>query len=149
MSSKPARAKRAAGLILLAVVVAFVAAACGGGSSDSASGGGGATTTKAGGSGGGNGETIYKTNCSTCHGANGEGGTGPAMVNVKNVFPNEADQIDWVKEKAAATSGPYGANGLGNEGKGATPGAMPKHADTMSDDDIKAVVEYERSKFAK
>lgn len=148
MSSKPAGARRAAGLlILLAAVVALVATACGGGSSDSGSGGG-ATTTKAGGSGG-NGEALYKTHCSTCHGVNGEGGTGPAMMNVKNVFPDEADQIEWVKEKAAATSGPYGANGLGNDGKGATPGAMPKHADTMSDDEIKAVVEYERSKFAK
>jgi len=167
MSGEFPRAKwRTTGwLVALATAVALVSAACGGGGNStvtaaSTTGSGGTTTTKAGGgssSGSGEdlegdlseGETAYKAQCASCHGQNGEGGVGPAMNTVKTVFPNAQDQIDWVKEKATAASGPYGANNSGNAGKGATVGAMPKFDGTLSEDQIKSVVKYEREKFAK
>lgn len=142
--------KRAGVLVASAAAVALFAGACGSGS-DSGTGGG-ATTAAAGGGGGGSaaaGENIYKQQCATCHGANGEGGVGPMMTTVKTVFPNEADHIEWVKEQGASQSGPYGANNSGNAGKGAVPGSMPKFGDTLSEDDIKSVVAYEREKLAK
>ncbi len=126
-------------------------AACGGGDKKSDDDDGGSDTTetteskpKA------DGAKVYvDAGCNGCHGANGEGGTGPAFKNTATVFPDEADQIDWVSEKAAATSGPYGANNSGNNGQGSTVGAMPAFKDTLSKDEIAAVVQYERDVLAK
>ena len=125
---------RTAVLALLAAGAALVAAACSSSGSSADAGTDGAK--------------LYSINCASCHGADGGGGTGPSMAEVKTVFPNEADHIEWVKTKAATTSGPYGAGDSGNAGKGATPGAMPKYEGTLSDEQNKAVVTYEREELA-
>ena len=71
------------------------------------------------------GAQLFSTNCASCHGANAQGGLGPKLAGqVTKDFPNEADQIAFVKR-----------------GKG----AMPSFAGDLTDDQIKQIVEYTRS----
>jgi mono/diheme cytochrome c family protein len=71
------------------------------------------------------GEQIYATRCASCHGADGGGGFGPALADGMVVadFPDPADQEAVV------------ANGRG---------AMPSFADSLTPEQIKAVVAYTR-----
>ena len=88
------------------------------------------------------GAQVYSSNCAVCHGAGGEGsGSFPALVDGAAVqtFPDEADHIDWVKTGSQPFAGrPYGATG-----KEAT-GAMPGFEGSLSEEEIQAVVTYER-----
>jgi mono/diheme cytochrome c family protein len=71
------------------------------------------------------GEAIYATRCAGCHGTDGSGGFGPALAGlVVEDFPDPAD------EAAVVTNGR---------------GAMPSFEDTLSAEQIAAVVEYTRS----
>lgn len=75
------------GLVLLAVASfgGLALAGCGGTPSATTSGGGGgagktATTTSAGGTGSvAAGQALFQQKCQVCHGANGTGGTAPAL----------------------------------------------------------------------
>ena len=71
------------------------------------------------------GKTIFATRCATCHGADGGGGFGPALRGgvVVSDFPNVADQ-----EKVVA------------RGRG----SMPSFADSLTPEQIAAVVDYTR-----
>jgi mono/diheme cytochrome c family protein len=82
---------------------------------------------------------VYQSQgCSTCHGASGTGGSGPALDAVVETFPKFADHVKWVREGSAPVKGqPYGATG-----KVAT-GGMPGF-ETLSDEEITAVVCHER-----
>lgn len=88
------------------------------------------------------GAQVYASNCASCHGATGEGGGAfPALANGASVdvFPDEADHIEWVKTGSQPFRGqPYGA-----EGTIAT-GNMPGFEATLSEEEIQAVVTYER-----
>ena len=71
------------------------------------------------------GATLYATRCASCHGDDGSGGFGPALAGVvSDVFPNEADEIAVV------------ANGRGS---------MPSFADSLTPEQIAAVVEFTRT----
>ena len=73
------------------------------------------------------GKAIYAANCATCHGATGEGGVGPRLAGVvSTAFPDEDDEISLVE------SGPA---------------IMPAFSEILSDDEIKAVVEYTRNEL--
>ena len=59
------------------------------------------------------GARVYTSSgCSTCHGAAGQGGVGPALAggDAKITFPNEADHIEWIKtgSQTKAIGTPYG-----------------------------------------
>jgi mono/diheme cytochrome c family protein len=93
------------------------------------------------------GAAVFAANCSTCHGASGEGGgTGPRLNGgeVLRVWPNLKDHIAWVHTGGApfvgktigATHIPVPANNV-----------MPAFAGTLSDDQIAQVVCYERVSF--
>lgn len=87
------------------------------------------------------GAEVYSRNCASCHGATGGGGVGPPLADGASVdvFPNEADHIEWVKTGSQPFRGqPYGA-----EGTIAT-GNMPGFEATLSEEEIQAVVAYER-----
>lgn len=80
------------------------------------------------------GKTVY-ANCTACHGAKGEGGVGP------NFAPAEGKQavderLDEATHIAVVTDG--------RADKG-----MPGWKGTLSDDDIRNVVAYEREVLAK
>jgi mono/diheme cytochrome c family protein len=74
------------------------------------------------------GAAIYAENCSSCHGASGEGGLGPAIADGRTVamFPDAADQAVFV------------SNGLG---------AMPAFAGQLSAEQIAAVVDFVRERL--
>lgn len=106
-------------LAVIALVLSVVALA-------TSDGGGGEPQAQDGGGGSTDGQTIFEENCATCHGASGEGGTGPAFADgaVAEKYPDVADQKEIV------------VNGKGG---------MPSWEGTLSDAEIDAVIEYERS----
>ena len=71
------------------------------------------------------GQTVFEANCAVCHGQNGEGGVGPQLGGGAAVanFPDPADQI------AVVTNGRN---------------AMPAWGSSLSEEEIAAVVAYER-----
>jgi polyvinyl alcohol dehydrogenase (cytochrome) len=68
------------------------------------------------------GEDVYRSNCARCHGGSGQGGSGPTMEGVADRL-DEDEHLEIVRE--------------GREG-------MPAWEDTLSDEEIQAVVDYER-----
>ena len=73
------------------------------------------------------GKVIYEMNCARCHGTNGEGGIGPRLAGVvTTAFPDEKIEIELVE------SGPA---------------IMPAFSEILSDEEIKAVVEYTRNEL--
>ena len=70
-------------------------------------------------------QAIFATRCASCHGADGGGGFGPALAGVVvRRFPNLADQV------AVVTNGQ---------------GSMPSFADSLTPEQIQAVVDYTRA----
>ncbi len=69
------------------------------------------------------GEDTYRSACASCHGASGEGGVGPAMEGVAERYPDIDDQIAIV---------------VGGKN------AMPAFGAVLTDEQVRAVVEFER-----
>ncbi|KAA0234174.1 MAG: hypothetical protein JJLCMIEE_01918 [Acidimicrobiales bacterium] len=110
-------------LAVIALVLSVVALAAG-------DGGGGEPQAQDGAGSSADGQAVFDQNCASCHGASGEGGTGPAFADgaVAEKYPNVADQKEIVVN-----------------GKTGNIGTMPPWGDTLSDAEIDAVIEYERS----
>ncbi len=101
------------------------------------------------------GEALYNLSlgsgaysCARCHtpgwswdqpGISGQGGLGPNLTGGRagTVFPNEADMIDFIKN-GSALGVKYGIQGQGS-------GKMPGFGAMLTDEQIKAIVEYVRS----
>lgn len=85
------------------------------------------------------GAQIFATFCSPCHGDRGTGGSGPAMTGGSETiqFPDIEDHIEFIRTGSQAGQ-PYGTTGQGT-------GAMPGWDGTLTEEQIRAVVEYERS----
>lgn len=119
---------RALGRGTAAVAAALLVTSCGSGSGDGAPGtssADGAVTTTAAPGELDLGEEVYATNCASCHGAAGQGGFGPQLADgaVVERYPEVDDH------RAVVVSGQ---------------GAMPAWGDTLTDEEIDAVVRYER-----
>jgi len=85
------------------------------------------------------GDVIFSKNCASCHGQGGAGGSGPAFKGGSETkqFPNVEDHIAFVK--AGSKPGqPYGTSGTGT-------GAMPAWEGKLTEDQIRKVVDYERT----
>jgi mono/diheme cytochrome c family protein len=96
------------------------------------------------------GAALFNMNCSRCHTigwsydepkAPGSGAFGPSLYNTIQQFPNEADHIDFV------TNGKKFGEKYGRQGKAS--GRMPFFGQVLSADQIKAIVDYERSLSAR
>ncbi|MGI9621373.1 MAG: c-type cytochrome [Acidimicrobiales bacterium] len=72
------------------------------------------------------GAEIYSQNCARCHGDSGEGGIGVSLIDVADRYPNVEHQVLVVERGRAA---------------------MPGFQATLTDEQIRAVVEYEREAF--
>ena len=96
------------------------------------------------------GSALYAdpSNCTSCHGASGEGGSGPALAGeVLALFTMCVDHIEWV---ALGTTGfqDAGRASYGDTGKAVGAGGqMPSFQDTLTESQIAAVVFYERVVF--
>lgn len=97
------------------------------------------------------GEALFELNCARCHTKGysygdpktpGGGWFGPNLTggSTKRQFPAEADQIDYVKNGVDEGKA-YGAGGVQHFAGG----GMPYFANVLTDEQIKAIVEYERS----
>lgn len=88
---------------------------------------------------GASGEQIFAQFCAVCHGISGTGGSGPAMVGGSEVrqFPSIDDHIAFVSSGSIAGQ-PYGRSGQGK-------GLMPGWKGVLTEEQIRLVIEYERS----
>lgn len=95
----------------------------------------------------GEGSALYAapSSCSSCHGASGEGGSGPALAGtLLDTFSMCTDHIEWV---SLGTDGFLGAgrNTYGDAGTTVgSGGVMPSFGDTLTPQEIATVVFYER-----
>ena len=95
----------------------------------------------------GEGSVLYAapSSCSSCHGASGEGGSGPALAGtILDTFAMCTDHIEWVS---------LGTDGFLSEGRSTygdlgtavgSGGVMPSFSDTLTPEEIATVVFYER-----
>ncbi len=87
------------------------------------------------------GELIYGARCASCHGATGSGGVGPAFDSgdLVTVFPDVADQIDWIVKGSDG----YGSGNAYGEGRTVN-GGMPGWGDVLTAEELLGVTLYER-----
>ena len=109
-------------VVVLALVLIAVMAGCSGEAADGTARRGQASTE------GGDlelGERVFARNCASCHGRDGGGGVGPKLADGRVVerYPNPSDH------RAVVVNGR---------------GVMPRWGDKLSDQEIDAVVRYER-----
>lgn len=116
---------------MLAVSVSLLAAACGPGGSSHES-----LRT---------GRSVYADNCSACHGDRGQGGVGPALSSVREVWPSCTDHMEWIRlgsDRWQAERGPtYGAL----DSRINT--VMPGYGGKLTADEIAAVAAFERVEY--
>lgn len=88
---------------------------------------------------GASGQQIFAQFCATCHGASGTGGSGPPMTggSEQRQFPSVDDHVAFVRD-GSKPGLPYGTSGQGT-------GNMPGWGVALTEEQIQAVVEYERS----
>lgn len=89
------------------------------------------------------GEELY-TACSACHGGDGGGVSAPALDQLVEVFPDGRDQMAWVALGSTGWSGFSDTYGATDKPVG---GGMPAFAATLSEEELAAVVLYERATF--
>ncbi len=95
------------------------------------------------------GQAIYNQSCASCHGADGGGGTGRPLSGgeVLLTFPDPAEHIAWVVNGSPAAGTPYGnpdrpgGQHISSETSG---GPMPAFGDSLTEEEVIAVVRYER-----
>ena len=97
------------------------------------------------------GQQVFSQNCAGCHGTTGGGGTGPALNNgdTLKTFPNPYDMVHWVAfgaEGGARPDGTYGAKDRpgGVHRVSTFPAVMPAWKDSLSSEQVAAVVMYVR-----
>lgn len=89
------------------------------------------------------GAEIFANNCASCHGANGEGvGNFPAMTGVVTTFGACADHKLWVS--LGSSGWPDATYGDTNKPVGV---GMPPFGGTLSEEQLSAVVSFERVRF--
>ncbi|HKY47747.1 MAG TPA: c-type cytochrome [Acidimicrobiia bacterium] len=93
------------------------------------------------------GQVVAAANCQSCHGAQGQGGVGPALTTVRATFSSCMDHIEWVAK---------GTQGFQNEGRSTYgdldkpvggAGNMPAFAAALTPEQIGAVAAFERVRF--
>ncbi len=95
------------------------------------------------------GQSIYAASCASCHGADGGGGVGRPLSagEVLATFPDPAQHIDWVVNGSPPAGTPYGnpdrpgGQHISSQTSG---GPMPPFGDLLTEEEILAVVRYER-----
>lgn len=86
------------------------------------------------------GARVYAERCQICHGRDGAGGVAPKLAEGAALarFPDPAEMVAFVL--AGSEPGrPYGQGGEGT-------GGMPSWENVLSDEEVAAVVAYERSR---
>ena len=93
------------------------------------------------------GQVVAAANCQSCHGAQGQGGVGPALTTVQATFSSCVDHVEWVTK---------GTQGFQNEGRSTYgdlnkpvggAGNMPSFGSVLTPEQIGAVTAFERVRF--
>jgi mono/diheme cytochrome c family protein len=84
------------------------------------------------------------SDCASCHGANGQGGAGPALNGVVSTFGSCEDHVQWVRLGSTGWASEVG-NTYGDTNKPVTVG-MPAHA-SLTEEQLQSVVAFERVRF--
>ena len=97
----------------------------------------------------GQGQAVYAaaSSCESCHGAGGGGGTGPALAGaVLSTFSMCSDHLEWVR---LGTTGFEAANRptYGDTGKPVGAGGQMPSFDNLTEEELTAVVFFERVVF--
>lgn len=93
------------------------------------------------------GAAVSGVNCASCHGGQGQGvGNFPPMAGVITTFGSCSDHIEWVGLGSAGFRG-AGRTTYGDTQKPVTQG-MPGFAGSLSDEQVAAVVAFERVRFS-
>jgi mono/diheme cytochrome c family protein len=97
------------------------------------------------------GQILYETNCARCHVSgwsinepNFAGNAfGPKLAkeSLAAQFPSAESQMDFIKKGTEAANKPYGTRGI----NGYDGGGMPYFQNVLTDEQIMAIVEYERN----
>lgn len=107
------------------------------------------------------GATLFKTNCARCHtqgwsynepGVQGGGAFGPNLTGGTTLrqFPDIDSMLEFVT-KGSEYGSPYGVRGQGDDAGGGMPGfgagagANERSRGVLTEDQIRAIIEYERS----
>ncbi|MFN2506478.1 MAG: cytochrome c [Acidimicrobiales bacterium] len=94
---------------------------------------------------------YLKGGCGACHGPTGAGGVGPKLSggDAKLTFPNEADHVAWIETGSGGPNKgkPYGDPNRPGGPRPPSAGGMPAFKGTLTDEEIKAVVVYEREQL--
>jgi mono/diheme cytochrome c family protein len=99
------------------------------------------------------GRTLYEDKCAGCHGGEGGGGVGRPLDGgeVLLTFPEPEDHLAWVTNGSPEAGTPYGdperpggQRVSQSEGFGAMPAFGPEGTDPLTEEEIVAVVRYER-----
>ena len=91
------------------------------------------------------GRDVYGSICSACHGEAGQGGTGPALDSVVETFPSCDDQLQWVTLGSERWRDEIG-DAYGAAEKSVV-GGMPENGERLTDEEIAAVVVFERVRY--
>lgn len=95
------------------------------------------------------GQEVYGAGaqCGSCHGSNGQGGTGPAMSGgaVLETWPSCEDHVAWIALGSNGWSVDFGST----YGAQSVPvqGGMPGFSGDLTDEEIRAVAAFERIRF--
>ena len=84
------KARKALAMAAIPLMLVSLLAAC---SNNSGNGNGGGSNTTTYGDMTQTGQSIYSANCARCHGASGEGGTGPKIISNANGKPAPIEDI--------------------------------------------------------
>jgi mono/diheme cytochrome c family protein len=97
----------------------------------------------------GAGEALFvgSAACAGCHGAQGEGGVGPALSTVLATFSSCADHIEWVTKGTQGFQA-EGRTGYGDPNKPYSGALMPGFGASLSPEQIASVAAFERVRFA-
>lgn len=90
------------------------------------------------------GEAVY-AQCAACHGAGGGGGVGPAFDGVTETFADPVDHAHWVALGSTGWQQEVGAT-YGDTNK-PVQGGMPAFGETLTPEELTAVIIYERTEF--
>ena len=91
------------------------------------------------------GRSTYGEVCSVCHGARGEGASGPALEKVIDTWPRCSDQVEWIALGSEGWRNQYGET-YGTPGKQIS-GGMPAHSDQLTLEQTRRVAAFERVEY--
>jgi len=91
------------------------------------------------------GRSIYGDKCSVCHGAAGDGGTGPALATVVENWPECSAQVEWISLGSDGWQAEHG--GVYGTAEKPVAGGMPAHGTSLTLRELELVAAFVRAQY--